>query len=45
MKLFKSAVLITALALSTSALAKEKVYKLTMATTWGPTLSPLIDSA
>ncbi len=25
--------------------AKEKVYKLKLATTWGPTLSPLIDSA
>jgi TRAP-type mannitol/chloroaromatic compound transport system substrate-binding protein len=26
-------------------MAKEKVYKLKMATTWGPTLSPLIDAA
>lgn len=26
-------------------MAEEKVYKLKLATTWGPTLSPLIDSA
>lgn len=45
MKILKSALLITALTFCSSALAKEKVYKLTMATTWGPTLSPLIDSA
>mgnify|MGYP000158448505 CR=1 FL=1 len=43
LKVFAAAVLCVGL---TSALvAKEKVYKLKMATTWGPTLSPLIDSA
>ena len=30
--------------LSTVAVAKEKVYKLKLATTWGPTLSPFIDA-
>lgn len=33
------------IAMSMGAQAKEKVYKLKMATTWGPSLSPLIDSA
>ncbi len=37
--------IIVALFLTTELFAKEKVYKLKMATTWGPTLSPLIDSA
>ena len=36
---------ILALLLSTSLFAQEKVYKLKMATTWGPTLTPLIDAA
>ena len=31
--------------LSTTGFAKEKVYKLKLATTWGPTASPLIDAA
>jgi len=31
--------------LATTLFANEKVYKLKMATTWGPTLSPLIDAA
>jgi len=30
--------------LSTVSFAKEKVYKLKLATTWGPTLSPFIDT-
>lgn len=30
--------------LSTAAMAKERVYKWSLATTWGPTLSPFIDS-
>lgn len=30
---------------TTSVLAAQRVYKLKMATTWGPTLSPLIDAA
>lgn len=30
--------------LSTVSFAKEKVYKLKLATTWGPTLSPFIDA-
>ena len=30
--------------LSTTAIAKEKVYKWKLATTWGPTLSPFIDA-
>jgi TRAP-type mannitol/chloroaromatic compound transport system substrate-binding protein len=33
------------IAMSMSLQAKEKVYKLSMATTWSKTLSPLIDSA
>ena len=33
------------IAMSTSLLAKEKVYKLKMATTWGKTTTPLIDAA
>ena len=33
------------LSLTTSLYAQDKVYKLSMATTWGPTLSPLIDAA
>ncbi len=37
--------LIVSLFLTTQLFAKEKVYKLKMATTWGPTLSPLIDAA
>ncbi len=44
MKLLFKLGLITSLIISSS-LASEKVYKLKMATTWGPTLSPLIDSA
>lgn len=31
--------------LFTTAFSEQKVYKLKLATTWGPTLSPLIDSA
>lgn len=31
--------------LSTSALAKDKVYKWKLATTWGPTLHPFIDAS
>jgi TRAP-type mannitol/chloroaromatic compound transport system substrate-binding protein len=31
-------------ALSSTAFAKEKVYKWKLATTWGPTLSPFIDA-
>ena len=33
------------LALSSSLYANEKVYKFTMATTWGETVSPLFDTA
>jgi|TARA_R110002033_G_scaffold63018_1_gene113925 TRAP-type mannitol/chloroaromatic compound transport system substrate-binding protein len=39
------AILLLALLLSTQLFANEKVYKLKMATTWGPTLSPLIDTS
>ncbi|WP_298752767.1 TRAP transporter substrate-binding protein DctP [uncultured Arcobacter sp.] len=38
-------ILIVSLFLTTQLIAKDKVYKLKMATTWGPTLSPLIDAA
>ena len=31
--------------MSNTAFAQQRVYKLKLATTWGPTLSPLIDSA
>ncbi len=41
----KMAIVIASLFLTTQLFAKEKVYKLSMATTWGPTLSPLIDAA
>ena len=41
----KIVLIIGSIFLSTQLLAKDKVYKLRMATTWGPTLSPLIDSA
>lgn len=44
MKFILKTVLVASLLLTTS-FAKEKVYKLKLATTWGPTLSPLIDSA
>ncbi|XPV68441.1 MAG: TRAP transporter substrate-binding protein [Halarcobacter sp.] len=37
--------LLLALLLSTSANAAQRVYKLRLATTWGPTLHPLIDAA
>ena len=30
--------------LGTAAMAKDKVYKWKLATTWGPTLSPFIDA-
>ena len=39
------AIFLLALLLSTQLFANEKVYKLKMATTWGPTLSPLIDTS
>ncbi|WP_419770881.1 MAG: TRAP transporter substrate-binding protein [Candidatus Marinarcus sp.] len=42
---FLKTVLFISLIFTTSLVAKEKVYKLKMATTWGPTLSPLIDAA
>ncbi|MGB5919577.1 TRAP transporter substrate-binding protein DctP [Arcobacter sp.] len=46
MKKFRDiAILLLALLLSTQLFANEKVYKLKMATTWGPTLSPLIDTS
>ena len=38
-------IFLLALLLSTQLFANEKVYKLKMATTWGPTLSPLIDTS
>jgi TRAP-type mannitol/chloroaromatic compound transport system substrate-binding protein len=41
----KIVLIIGSIFLSTQLLAKDKVYKLRMATTWGPTLSPLIDAA
>ncbi|PLY07280.1 MAG: ABC transporter substrate-binding protein [Arcobacter sp.] len=44
MKFLLKLALLFSLVISTS-FASEKVYKLKMATTWGPTLSPLIDSA
>ncbi len=44
MKLLIKVLLLVSL-LVTASFAKEKVYKLKLATTWGPTLSPLIDSA
>ncbi|MCP4971411.1 MAG: ABC transporter substrate-binding protein [Arcobacter sp.] len=44
MKLPIKVVLIVSL-LFTASFSQEKVYKLKLATTWGPTLSPLIDSA
>ncbi len=46
--LFKTTKLVVAAALlaglSTASMAKERVYKWKLATTWGPTLSPFIDS-
>ncbi len=39
------AIILLAVLLSTQLFASEKIYKLKMATTWGPTLSPLIDTA
>lgn len=39
------AAMVLSAGLTTALVAKEKIYKLKMATTWGPTLSPLIDSA
>jgi len=44
MKLFFKFTLLISLIL-TSSFSAEKVYKLKMATTWGPTAAPLIDSA
>jgi len=41
-KLLVAAALITGL--SASAMAKDKVYKWKLATTWGPTLTPFIDA-
>ena len=41
----KCIISITTLSLCTTLYASDKVYKLKMATTWGPTLSPLIDAA
>jgi TRAP-type mannitol/chloroaromatic compound transport system substrate-binding protein len=41
-KVLLAAVLITGL--SASAMAKDKVYKWKLATTWGPTLTPFIDA-
>jgi TRAP-type mannitol/chloroaromatic compound transport system substrate-binding protein len=43
--LIKVILIITSMFLTTQLMAKDKVYKLKMATTWGPTLSPLIDAA
>ncbi len=43
--ILKISTAILALTLTSSLLASEKVYKLKMATTWGPTLTPLIDAA
>ena len=46
MSTFKNAIIvIISLFLTTQLFANEKIYKLKMATTWGPTLSPLIDAA
>ena len=46
MSTFKNTIIvIISLFLTTQLFANEKVYKLKMATTWGPTLSPLIDAA
>ena len=44
-KILKITSSLLALTLATSLYANERVYKLKMATTWGPTLSPLIDAA
>jgi len=44
MRVLLKLTLLTSLVL-TSSFAAEKVYKLKMATTWGPTATPLIDSA
>ena len=41
----KVSVTLVSVALCSTLYAKEKVYKLSMAATWGATLSPLIDSA
>jgi TRAP-type mannitol/chloroaromatic compound transport system substrate-binding protein len=41
----KISVAIVSVVLCSTLYAKDKVYKLSMATTWGPTLSPLIDAA
>ncbi|NQY95077.1 MAG: ABC transporter substrate-binding protein, partial [Campylobacteraceae bacterium] len=38
-------ILLLSVGLSTSSFAKEKVYKLKLATTWGTSASPLIDAA
>ncbi len=38
-------ILFLALLLTSSLFASQKVYKLNLATTWGPTLSPLFDAA
>ena len=43
--LMKSLMVLVLFLCTSELLAKDKVYKLKMATTWGPTLSPLIDSA
>ena len=42
-KILTSTILVSLLA--TFSFSEEKVYKLKMATTWGPTLSPLYDAA
>jgi len=42
-KLFLASILVAGL--STASFAKERVYKWTLATTWGPTLSPFIDTS
>lgn len=44
MKFLLKLALLASLIITTS-FSKEKVYKLKMATTWGPTATPLIDSA
>lgn len=43
--IFKVFVTFLILSLTSSLFANDKVYRLKMATTWGPTLSPLIDAA
>jgi TRAP-type mannitol/chloroaromatic compound transport system substrate-binding protein len=44
-KLLLKMILMACVSLGTTSFAKEKVYKLKLAATWGPTLSPLIDAA